>query len=59
MSRPSLLDRNWKYTRAVETDIRKTFAKEKRRLREEAALKAALPESEGKVLRMRALERRR
>lgn len=30
----SILDPNWKYVKSNETDIRKTFAKERKRLKE-------------------------
>jgi hypothetical protein len=36
----NILNPDWKYTKAVATDIRKTFARERKRLEAEAKAKA-------------------
>lgn len=43
----SIFDRSFRYTSSAETDLRKTFARIRRRLREEQALRA-LAEAEAK-----------
>lgn len=37
----SIFDRSFKYTSSAETDLRKVFARERRRLKEEAEAQAA------------------
>lgn len=44
----SIFDRSFRYTSSAETDLRKTFAKVRRRLREEDELRA-LAEAEAKA----------
>ena len=43
----SIFDRSFRYTSSAETDLRKTFARVRRRLREEEELRA-LAEAEAK-----------
>jgi hypothetical protein len=44
----SIFDRSFRYTSSAETDLRKTFARVRRRLREEDELRA-LAEAEAKA----------
>ena len=53
----SILDPNWKYTHSTATNIRKTFAKARRKLRQENALRGQQP-VEHKVAQLVPRERR-
>jgi hypothetical protein len=53
----SILDPNWKYTHSTATDIRKTFAKARRKLKQSTPLQGQ-PRSEPKVSKLVPRERR-
>ncbi len=51
--KPRILDPSFKYTRAVETDIRKTFARERKRIAEQRKKDEAIQsEAAGKVRKL-------
>jgi len=51
---PNILDPRWKYTRSEATDIRKTIAREKKRLAEEAKrIEADSAEAAKKVTKLK------
>ena len=53
----SILDPNWKYTHSTATDIRKTFAKARRKIAQENTLQGQ-PPTEPKVAQLVPRERR-